>query len=86
MAQVRSANGELWLGATDGSFKQVVKDRGGVVEAGTYDSRRDLSVAIFGIVEALDKELPAAMVSGGSFRSPYAVKTPAPGILVSDQA
>lgn len=41
---MRSANTELAQGATDGSYKQVVKDRGGVVEMATYDSHRDLSV------------------------------------------
>ena len=71
----RSVNIELRQGMTDGAYKQVVKDRGGVVEGGTYDARR-------GIVEEADKELPAAL---GTFRSPYAVQTPAPGILISNQ-
>lgn len=55
----RSVNTELRQGMTDGSYKQVVKDRGGEVEEGAYDSRRDLSVPVYGIVESLDKELPA---------------------------
>jgi hypothetical protein len=70
-SEIGSVSDELRLGATDGSFKQVVKDRSGVVETATYDSRRDLSVPVYGIVEVPDKELPAAM---GTFRSPYAVR------------
>jgi hypothetical protein len=81
--EIGSINTELRLGAVDGSYKQVVKDRGGVVEGGTYDSRRDLSVAVYGIVEAPEKKLPTAI--GGTFKSPYAVQTPTPGVLVSDQ-
>jgi hypothetical protein len=81
--EIGSVNDELRLGATDGTYKQVVKDRGGVVETATYEHRRDLSVAVYGIVELADKELPAEM---GTFRSPYAVKTPSPGILVSQGA
>ena len=33
-APARSANAELGQGMTDGSYKQVVKDRGGLVETG----------------------------------------------------
>lgn len=77
-----SCNDELRLGAVDGTYKQVVKDRGGVVETATYLSRRDLSVAVYGITELADKELPDG---SGSYRSPYAVVTPTPGILVSNQ-
>ena len=77
-----SVNDELRLGMTDGTYKQVVKDRGGQVETLTYDSRRDLSVSLYGIVELPDKELPGGM---GSYRSPYAVQTPEPGIQVTHQ-
>jgi hypothetical protein len=65
MARPRSVNDALRLGVTDGTWKQVVKDRGGLVETGTYDSRRDLSVAVFGIAESRDKEVPAVL---GTFR------------------
>ena len=78
-----SVNAALRSGMTDGSYKQVVKDRGGLVEAATYDSRRCLSVPVYGVVELADKELPAAL---GPFLSPYAAETPTPGILVSDQS
>lgn len=84
MARPRSVNDALRSGATDGTWKQVVKDRGGLVETGTWEQRRQLSVAVFGIAEKADKELPAVMP--GSFRSPYSVRTPTPGILVSDQS
>jgi hypothetical protein len=76
-----SVNTDFALGSIDGSYKQVVKDRGGQVETATYDRRRDLSVALYGIVELADKETP----TNGTFRSPYAVVTPEPGILVTRQ-
>ena len=72
--ELGSANEDFKLGSIDGSYKQVVKDRGGVVENGTYAARKDLSVKGYGIVECPDKELPC----GGTFRSPYTVVTPDP--------
>lgn len=78
-----SVNTELRLGATDGTFKQVAKDRGGDVETATYDARRDLSVSLYGIVELADKQVPGTI--GESFRSPYAVVTPEPGLQVTHQ-
>ena len=81
---MRSVNVELRQGAIDGSYKQVVKDRGGSgLETGTYDSRRELSVAVYGIVEKPEKECPDMV---GPIRTPYTVDTPSPGILVSNQA
>jgi hypothetical protein len=77
-----SCSDDFKLGSVEGSYKTVVKDRGGVVETLTGDSRRDLSVEAYGIVEKLDKELPSGR---GLFRSPYATGTPAPGIQVTSQ-
>jgi len=81
-APARSANTDLAMGMTDGTFKQVVKDRGGQVDTATWESRKQLSVALYGIVELPGKTCPDGV---GPVRSPYAVDTPQPGILVSDQ-
>jgi hypothetical protein len=45
-------------GLTDGRYKKVVQNRGGVVENGAWESRQDLSVKLYGIVEAGRKVLP----------------------------
>jgi hypothetical protein len=83
-SNIGSVNAELKQGAIDGTYKQVVKDRGGVVETLTYSQgRRDLSVSLYGIVEQADKSVPGTI--GESFRSPYAVVTPDPGIQVTHQ-
>ena len=76
-----SVNEDFKLGSIDGSYKQAVKDRGGVVETATYDARKDVAAA-YGINECPDKELPAA---GGKFKYPYEPTTPSPGIKVTDQ-
>lgn len=81
---IGSVNDELYLGATDGTYKQVAKDRGGQVETATYDARRDLSVTLYGVVELADKNVPGTI--GASHRSPYAVVTPDPGIQVTHQS
>jgi hypothetical protein len=79
----RSCSAELTQGSVDGSYKQVVKDRGGVVESATWESRKELSTAVYGIVELAEKMLPAT--DGGPSRTVYTTDTPTPGILVSDQ-
>lgn len=53
----RSQNAELAEGMSDGKYKKVVTDRGGVVDPATYAERRDLSDAHFGIHEARTKVL-----------------------------
>lgn len=83
-ARPGSVNDELRLGATDGTYKQVSKDRGGEVETATYDDRRDLSVSLYGIVELADKQVPGMI--GESFRSPYVVQTPNPGLQITEQS
>jgi hypothetical protein len=57
-AQPRSANRELEQGMVDGSYKMVVKDRGGVVEEGTWYKRDDLSCVYYGIIEAPVMDTP----------------------------
>lgn len=73
-APSRSCNSELELGMVDGSYRQVVKDRGGVVDPATYAARRDLSDTFHGIHEAPVMETP----DGLKTISPYAVRTPRP--------
>ena len=70
----RSANSELARGAVEGSYKTVNKDRGGVVEMATWDSRRELSKK-FGIFEAPIKVQPDGL---GPLHDPYAVPTADP--------
>lgn len=72
--QSRSANRELDQGMVDGSYKQVIKDRGGVVEQGTWYQRDELSCIYYGIHEAQVMDLP----DGRKFVSPYHTATPCP--------
>lgn len=48
---------QLAEGATDGSWKKLVRDRGGIVEPTTYAERSQLSDTYFGIHEARVKTL-----------------------------
>ncbi len=82
-AQSRSCNAELAQGmAVDGKYKQVVTDRGGLVENGTWEHRKYLSTPLYGIVEADTKEAPDGV---GPIRTLYTTDTPTPGVLISDQ-
>lgn len=49
--------GELAEGATDGSYKKVIRDRGGVVEDTTFQQRQDMADVWYGIHETPVKEL-----------------------------
>lgn len=73
-AQPRSANRELEAGMTDGSYKKVIMDRGGVVEAGTWYQRDELSWIWYGICEAPVMDTP----DGQKCVQPYHVATPCP--------
>lgn len=73
-AQPRSANRELEQGMVDGSYKQVIKDRGGVVEQATWYARDDLSCTYYGIHEAPVMDTPDAQ----KMVSPYHTATPCP--------
>ncbi|MFE5853243.1 hypothetical protein ACFQ61_08475 [Streptomyces sp. NPDC056500] len=73
-AQQRSLTGEVHEGVTDGAYKKVVRDRGGVVEPTTYLVRRDLEDRWYGIHESPVKHTP----DGRSVSTPNYVETPAP--------
>jgi hypothetical protein len=71
-ARPRSVNAELNEGATDGKYKKVITNRGGVVEGTTYDDRMDLADVWHGIHEAPVKVRP----DGRSCSTPNFVVTP----------
>lgn len=74
-APSRSMNAELSEGMTDGSYKKVVQNRGGVVSPKTYEARGDLNDAYYGIHEKAAKVLPDGLVHS----TPYYVATPPAG-------
>jgi hypothetical protein len=71
----RSVNDELEAGATDGKYRKVINDRGGVVEHIFTSDRECLTGAFYGIHEAGQMRVP-----GGdrSCRNPYGVSLPEP--------
>jgi hypothetical protein len=71
-ARPRSANAELREGMTDGKYKKVITDRGGVVEATTYTDRQDLADVWHGIHEAPVKVRPDGLPT----QTPNFVATP----------
>jgi hypothetical protein len=72
--ETRSSNGELAEGMSDGLYKKVETDRGGVVGSETWESRRHLSQRDYGIQEAKEKVLP----DGSVHITPGYVETPTP--------
>lgn len=73
-ARPRSCNRELDAGATDGKYKKVIADRGGVVEHDFVADRMDLTDGFYGIHEAPSMIRP----DGRHCSNPYGVSTPAP--------
>lgn len=73
----RRMNADLAEGMSDASYKKVVQDRGGVINAETYEARRDLDDAHFGIHEKQVKTLG----DGTQHPSPDYVLTPSPNAL-----
>ena len=69
----RSVNSELEAGMIDGSYKQVIKDRGGDVEPHTWEARATLGNTV-GIYEAPLKHLPDS--AAPPVRTMYTVDTP----------
>jgi len=55
---LRSMTAELVEGATDGSYKKVIQNRGGNVEPNTYQSRQILDDVYYGIHETNPKDVP----------------------------
>lgn len=70
--RARSCNNELSQGSIDGTYKQVARDRGGVIEPCTLRTRRDLDDTWYGVHEAAVKELP----DGLSASTPTYAPTP----------
>lgn len=58
----RSMNAELSEGSTDGKYKKIVTDRGGVVDPGTFENRADLNDEWFGIHEKKVKVAPDGLL------------------------
>lgn len=62
-AQPRNVSAELNRGMIDGTYKQISRDRGGVVESSTYSARRDLDDVWFGIHQKDGVVLPDTRIS-----------------------
>lgn len=60
----RSSNAELHIGATEGTYKRVIRDRGGFVEGTTQKERAPLNDTWYGIHETPVK------VSGDGIAAP----------------
>lgn len=67
----RSMNGDLHEGSTDGKYKKVIRNRGGVVESATYEDRAGLDDVWYGIHELEVKIMP----DGTPVRTPNYVAT-----------
>jgi len=68
----RSMNGDLAEGMSDGKYKKVVRDRGGVIDGATYVNRAALDDLYYGIHESRTKVLP----DGTTHSTPDFVVTP----------
>ena len=71
-AKPRARQANCREGMTDGKYRKVIMDRGGVVEAATHASRADLTDGWYGIHEAQSKMTPDNM----RVRTPYCIGTP----------
>lgn len=72
---LRSLNGDLVEGATDGRYKKVVQNRGGFVGPDTYANRQPLDDVWFGIHETQPKDVPGMI---GHYSTPHHVQTREP--------
>jgi hypothetical protein len=68
----RSAIDELNQGMIDGTYRLIVRDRGGVIDPATAAARKDLNDIWYGRHEVAVKELPDALPA----RTPYFVPNP----------
>lgn len=55
---LRSMNADLWEGATDGRYKKIVMDRGGVVDPLTHHMRDEMDDVWHGFHEKKVKDVP----------------------------
>ena len=60
-AQARSMNAELSEGSTDGKYKKIVTNRGGVIDPATWENREDLNVE-YGLHETNPKVAPDGLL------------------------
>lgn len=58
----RGMNASLSEGSTDGKYKKIVQDRGGVVEDATYENRADLNDQWYGMHEKQVKVAPDGLL------------------------
>jgi hypothetical protein len=75
--RTRSLSAEVEQGMADGAYKQVITDRGGEVETGFWEHRKDLSAKRYGIAEAPVKTLP----DGREVRTAMTIETRDPEAL-----
>lgn len=61
-AKTSGMNASLNEGMSDGKYKKITPNRGGVVEVGTYEDRRDLYDGYYGIHEKQVKVLPDGLM------------------------
>lgn len=74
--QPRSVNSELERGMVDGTYKQVNPNRGGyIVEGLTRMARSQMSIRLYGMVEAPVQALPDG---SDILATAYTVNTPDP--------
>ena len=71
-----SLTANLQRGMVDGSYKQIIKDRGGVVEMHAPDERQQLATRLYGIGEAPFQEMPDG---SGPVTTAFTVPTPIAG-------
>ena len=60
----RGVNNNFSEGSTDGKYKKVVRNRGGVVDPATQEARADLDDVWFGIHEKQVKVTPDGLLHG----------------------
>jgi hypothetical protein len=58
----RSMNAELSEGSTDGKYKKVVRDRGGIIDPATAEARSHLDDEYFGFHEVNPKVAPDGLL------------------------
>lgn len=67
IAEHRSWNQDMLAGATDGTWKKAVMDRGGIVEPQTSEVRKRMS----GVWHGFNETQPKITADGRSVSTPY---------------